>query len=432
MLVAVSVLFFLAPTEDVGAISTFSRKYHVGCATCHDPYPRLNAIGEAFRLNGYRFVENEFYVRDKPIKTGDEADKKLWPKAVWPADIPGLLPISVRALSDYNIDIGGTRASRSTFDFPNEVDVLAAGTLGGRISFFTEVEWKEEDLVPEARLQFHDLFGIENAFNVRVGTLLGDYERRLAKNHHLLGMWRMPYPRGFGKRNTFRLHMKQPGVELFGFGSWWRYGLGIVEGDRSISDKDFYGELAVKMGGLGFDGSRERNGKLLSCDECCDGLIFSLLAYRGSARVNHFTGTDAGERKDRFWRVGPRVRWMYKNLTIGGGYMYGLNERPYGALASESVTSHAWFVTAEYAFYSWLIPSVRYEELRLDNIEAPGLQKDHDRARIVASLRAQLRANVSLTVEGRFYTKDQRFTHATPRGETDDDNQVCVRLDFAF
>ncbi len=49
--IAATVLL-LAPRAE--AIPAFARKYETSCQTCHTVFPKLNAFGTAFRLNGYR------------------------------------------------------------------------------------------------------------------------------------------------------------------------------------------------------------------------------------------------------------------------------------------------------------------------------------------------------------------------------------------
>ena len=73
-------LLWVAATE-VLAVPTFARRYSTSCATCHQAYPRLNAVGESFRLMGYQFVDDERYRKQPPVEIGDEAYKRLWPKA---------------------------------------------------------------------------------------------------------------------------------------------------------------------------------------------------------------------------------------------------------------------------------------------------------------------------------------------------------------
>src|SRR3990170_7009566 len=84
MLVSLSV----RPAE---AIPAWSRKYQTSCSTCHAVYPKLNHFGKAFRNNGYRFPggEDETATKETPVSLGADAYKKMFPRALWPSDIPG-------------------------------------------------------------------------------------------------------------------------------------------------------------------------------------------------------------------------------------------------------------------------------------------------------------------------------------------------------
>ena len=92
---AVLVLTAAAPAR---AIPAFARKYQTSCLTCHTVYPKLNPFGEAFRRDGYRFpgVDSD-YIKAEQVALGQEANKKTFPKTVWPDWIPAAIPISVGA-----------------------------------------------------------------------------------------------------------------------------------------------------------------------------------------------------------------------------------------------------------------------------------------------------------------------------------------------
>ena len=56
-------------SEDAQALPAFARKYKTSCMTCHAMFPRLTALGEAYRLNGYKMPEgDEIYIKDDPVK----------------------------------------------------------------------------------------------------------------------------------------------------------------------------------------------------------------------------------------------------------------------------------------------------------------------------------------------------------------------------
>ncbi len=95
-------------SSDAEAIPAFARKYKTACITCHATFPRLTALGEAFRLNGYRMPGgDELYLKDQPVSMGAEAYKQVFPNAVWPSDIPGLPPLALRIAVNYTGNTGG-------------------------------------------------------------------------------------------------------------------------------------------------------------------------------------------------------------------------------------------------------------------------------------------------------------------------------------
>src|SRR6266508_3926488 len=96
---------FFAP-RNACAIPAFARKYQTSCQTCHVAAPALTPFGEAFRLNGYRFPAGNDAAMTKipPVSLGAEGYKKLWPKAVWPGEIPGMPPLAVLFTSTVDYD----------------------------------------------------------------------------------------------------------------------------------------------------------------------------------------------------------------------------------------------------------------------------------------------------------------------------------------
>ena len=140
-------------------IPAFARKYRTSCTTCHTAAPKLNVLGEAFRLNGYQFPENDALLRnDDPVPLGADEWKELWPRAIWPGEIPGSAALALRVQSDVQVT---RRAGEPTVSlrFPQEVYLLAGSTLGEDIGAFVEVEWTQEGGVEvlQAKLKFQNL-----------------------------------------------------------------------------------------------------------------------------------------------------------------------------------------------------------------------------------------------------------------------------------
>ena len=141
------------------AIPAFARQYQTSCTTCHSDFPKLNDFGKAFKDAGFKFPkDDELFIKVPPLMLGAPAQKKLWPKTIWPGSIPGTFPIGMR----YNtfFQVTGRNANRlnniffspgpgiapPTFiprtDFQTGLlSIFTAGNFGSDIAF-----WVDEDL----------------------------------------------------------------------------------------------------------------------------------------------------------------------------------------------------------------------------------------------------------------------------------------------
>jgi hypothetical protein len=437
------------------AVPAFARRYQTSCATCHQAFPRLNAVGESFRLAGFEFVDDARYRKTEPIELGDEAYKRLWPEALWPTDIPRNSPLSFISRFMVEQDLDGTRPNTTTFLLPEEVELVWAGNLGDDFAFYGDVIYLQKDFgggqpdswaSVKAWLQIQDLFGVENKLNVRVGSVgtqtMGLFTARDANfygtHFYLYTSWTMPLPdlREAGltefKGNNFTI-LPQAGIELNGYGRRWFYAFGLVNGDPEVpatsppkSDITFFGisqgsdasdvylHLAYKLGGLAFDRSHEEPGKALGTGAEFwrdDSLIFSLFGYRGTASVR--TVDLAGEEwlgEDDFWRLGVGLQKQIRDVSLSAAYMVGEDDRPYGNLSPECVSSTNWHLEVLYWAYPWLIPYARYEGLQLEMpTGVPGLAAEQDITRLVAGAKFLIRPNVAAIAETAYYTEGEEL-----------------------
>ena len=104
-----SMLIVLVLASEGRTVPYFSRKYRTSCVTCHEAFPKRNAVGEGFRMRGFRFVDDESYRKEEPVEMGDEAYKRLWPNAVWPSTIPAQIPLSLIGRFLGEVDLDGSR-----------------------------------------------------------------------------------------------------------------------------------------------------------------------------------------------------------------------------------------------------------------------------------------------------------------------------------
>ncbi len=434
---------------EAGATPTFARRYSTSCATCHQAFPRLNGVGESFRLSGFRFVDDARYRKVEPVEMGDEAYKRLWPRALWPSDIPRHSPLAFVSRLMIEADLDGSRPATLTYLLPEEVELVWVGNLGDNLLFYGDIIFLQKDFgggdpaswaTLKAWLQFQSVLGPENRFNVRIGTV-GTQSMYLftARDSNFYGThfyqytsWFMPRVRpaeaGLAsfEGNNFS-HAPAAGIEINGTGRRWTYALGVVNGnpetspaDIPESDVSFWGmgrnrgtsdaylQLAYKFGGVPFDRSfEEPDDSLTTGAEFWrdDNLTLSLFGYRGTAaiRTEDLDGTD-WEGEDEFWRLGLGVLKQIGDLSLSVAYEAGDNDDPYGNLSSESVESTAWHLEALAFVYPWLMPYARYEALRLDLPSGvPGLDPEQEIERVIAGAKMMLRPNVGLTFEFAHY-----------------------------
>ncbi len=175
--VVLAILLLIAVSAAVAwSIPSFSRKYQTSCSTCHYAFPQLNGFGKAFRNQGFRYPGgDENFRKEEPVSLGSEAYKQVWPDAIWPSDMPGTAPFSVHAVGRFVAAFSQPdTVANTTFEFPQEAELLYGGTLGEDFSFFGEVELELEDGEVEIALPFRLQWNQAPAVNVSLGILSPD------------------------------------------------------------------------------------------------------------------------------------------------------------------------------------------------------------------------------------------------------------------
>ena len=175
LLAAAFLAAMLAP-RSASAIPAFARKYGTSCLTCHTVYPKLTPFGEAFRRNGFRFpgVDSD-YVKQDAVALGQEANKKTFPKSVWPASIPAAVPIALGvngqavAYPDKHASVprqnDGVQLTMD--DLVAEGHLWAGASLDDTITLWGELTFSSEGVeVEHAQVLFNDLAGPKHAINV--------------------------------------------------------------------------------------------------------------------------------------------------------------------------------------------------------------------------------------------------------------------------
>ena len=406
------VLFDAAPA---GAVPAFSRKYQTSCQTCHAIFPKLNPFGEAFRLNGYRWpLETPELVKQKPVSLGAEAYERLWPEMLWPSELPGNVPFAMNVkmadIYSSSADASGHQVVHNDFQFPQEVNVFAGGTLGKNFSFFGELTWAErpdggsDTEIEHARLDVISPFGPEHLFNFRIGKLAPNLYDGFQE------MWLMT---GNGVDTLFTynpiglhggtglaeegagvsLPARVRAIEMYGVAAhrlFYTIGIASPIGSGgpngtfgSNSQKDFYARVDYKIGGMGLDG--DTTGVQLPPENWRENsLRVGVLGYTGNGKDVHFDITDdegnAFKMQDRRYnRIGAFLSWYLGDLNVIGAAVHGtdtlqlLNDETL-ALVNETKRSYdAWFVQADYIIKPPFQLSARYENLRVADPSVPSI-----------------------------------------------------------
>jgi len=453
----------IAATESAAyAVPAFARKYQTSCQTCHIVFPKLNAFGEAFRLRGYRMPgETEAMVKQAGVSLGAPAYKKLFPHSVWPGEISSNVPLAVNvkladvSTSSVNPD-GSVTSIKNDLQFPQEVNLFCAGTLGDHVSYLAEVTFGENPdgsistELEHARFQFDSPFGPEDLFHIRIGKFApnlfdGFQEMWISTDAAIDSLFNYD-PIGINggtglgadgrTPNSISLPARVQGIEGYGIikhRALWVAGLangvGAAPSDTAgrfdgNNAKDVYARFDYKFVGMGLDG--DTGGQPVPDKNWRDNsLRLGVFAYRGDASSIPFAletddGTKVNVEDSHFLRTGFYASVFYQDLNVFGVYLRGTD-----TLTTTDATTgmllhaiepdyHVWFTQADYMIYPWLQASGRYETVTPADPDVPSVRIG------TFNVSALVRANVKAMVE---YQRDLR---------QGDNHSLNVLLRFGF
>ena len=459
LLSGLALAFLIVPSAS--AVPPFARKYQTSCATCHSAYPKLNYFGRAFKNNGYRYPAgtDAEMTKEKPVSLGAEGYKRMWPKALWPADIAGSIPVGIRAIlraSAFESD-----ARNGSFEFPHEVEVFAAGTIGESFSYFGEIEIENEDNELELAMPFALQYDHRPGLHIRIGEVS---PHPIHDGHRLTSSHYNPYdvrttPSSLTLRATnpnnptgpqlsftgstgedrWRLRDGQAGIEVWGArngiggngGLTWTAGIANGQGlIDSNGDKDVFARVAYKFGGYGELGGGEPPAQTEFWRD--DSFKVGLFVYRGTS-TNTYSGSTVAldpsrpagvgtvsastEVNNDFDLVGVEIDWFFRDLNVYAMYVIQGDDDPRGT--GESIDTDSWFVEGDYTIYPWLIGVLRYGQTKQDfSVRTdPGTQQF-----LVPAVVLMARANIKFTAEAQMRLDDA--------GEGND--VYVMAIDFAF
>jgi len=433
-----------------GAVPAFSRKYQTSCQTCHAIFPKLNPFGQAFRLNGYRMpLETAEQVKQKPVSLGADAYAQMWPQMVYPSDLPGNVPFALNTkmanIYSSTRDEAGHQIVHNDFQFPQEANLFAAGTLGKNFSFFSEVTWGElpdggsETELEHARLDVISPFGPEHLFNFRIGKLApnlydGFQEMWLMTNNGIDTIFAynpIGFQGGTGLAESgggISLPARTRAIEMYGVAAHRLfYTIGVDQPIQSggpndtfgsNSKKNFYARVDYKFGGMGLDG--DTTGVQLPPENWRErSLRVGILGYTGSGRdvtfdVSDENGNPFKMQDVRYKRIGAFASWYFGDLNVFGVALHGtdrlqlLDNDTQGQISEITRSYDVWFAQADYVIAPPFQVSARYENLRVADPTVPSIRSFN------ANLSVLIRANIKAMLEyNRDLRNSQNYTLAT-------------------
>ncbi len=365
------------------AIPAFARKYGTSCLTCHTVYPKLTPFGEAFRRNGYRFpgVDSD-YVKQEQVALGQEANKKTFPKTVWPDVIPSSVPIAIGvngqafAYPDKNASVpranNGTQVALD--DLVAEGHLWTGAALDDTITIWGELTLSSGGVdVEHAQVLFNDLVGPKHALNLVVGkgfptlTSFGPHSSFLADSMITTVPVTAIYS---GSPDPFTLVDNYTGLELNGVvagrGDW---SLGFNTGKNSLGtvypNESFYGHVGWKIGGMRLDGEGAQGPADAMRPWAETSLTIDVFGYRAS---EHFPGPGSTPdtpipARDTSDTLGAAVRAQAGSGALDVGYYAQWHNHGTADLAK--VRAGVAYAEASYVLYPWLVPAIRVEDVML-------------------------------------------------------------------
>jgi len=387
---ALGIALFLATmlgrTSRTYGIPAFARKYQTSCSTCHSNYPELNDFGEAFKKNGFRFPkDDETFVKEPPVMLGAKAQREVFPKAIYPGEMPGSIPIGFRysRVATYNskqtLALG--YLPRTDLFTPGAFSIFAAGSLGQNISF-----WVDDDIsaggsgadggLGDGYLKVNDVghyVGLrKDALNVRFGQFELDLPFSQARtvnlsDYDIYDQASMAGSQGT-TNNPFVFAEAQRGIEIGGYPNDGNFAWSVSlvngsNGDPALrNSKDVYVRVSQRFN-LERDSAARKEVQAAGPTGPRDhtSIRFGGFLYRGRNALNIDPNSpdfipNIGTIHESFYRAGGDFRFKYRQFELYGLGMYGHDENMVPDLntltlsSGPPVTFSGGFAQAQYWF----------------------------------------------------------------------------------
>jgi hypothetical protein len=459
--IAVFLIERVATAPSAYAIPAFARKYQTSCSTCHNNFPELNDFGEAFKKNGFKFPQNdEQFIKEPPVLLGAKAQRQVFPKAVYPGEIPGAIPIGFRysGFAAYNSKqpLAQGFLPRTDLFTPNTFTIFSAGSLGDNLSF-----WIDDDIstggsgaqggLGDGYLKVNDLghyIGLpKDTLNVRFGQFELDlpFSQARSINPTDYDIYDQASTAGAlgTTTNPFVFAAPQRGIEIGGYPNdgYFTWSVSALDGSNDNpagrNSKDVYVRVSQRFN-LERDASVRKEVQAAGPTGPRDHTSIRIGGFyyygRNALNLDGKLAPGFGTIHEPFYRAGGDLRFRYRNFELWGLAMYGRDQNlipnaDIGILLhSTPVTFSGGFVEAEYWFYPWLIGLMRYDAVNSPTDFLNGASLHNTRNRFSPGVQALIRANIKTVFE-----YQRRWQQ--PVGETDlyfRPNGFLFGIDYSF
>lgn len=374
----------LAAAAPAAAIPAFARKYGTSCLTCHTVYPKLTPFGEAFRRNGYRFpgVDSD-YVKQETVPLGQEQNKKTFPDSVWPASLPGSVPIAIgangtmRVYPDKTASVprGNNGTQFALDDLAGEAHLWAGAALDDTITLWAELTIADGGAeVEHAQVLFNDLVGPKHAVNLVVGkgfpiiTSFGAHSSYIADQ----GIAGAPVSAMLlGSGDPFVLVDNVTGAEASGvIAGRIDYNVGLTAGKNTstfggFNSENWYAHAGFKVGGMRLDGEGSTGAEDSLHPWAETALTVDGFYYHSNEHLDD--PISGGPLADVSSTLGGQLRGQLGSLELDVGYYSQRHDRGWvNAAALAKVTAGVFYGELSYVVFPWMVPSIRVENISLD------------------------------------------------------------------
>jgi hypothetical protein len=420
----VLVAMALGAAAPAAAIPAFARKYGTSCLTCHTVYPKLTPFGEAFRRNGYRFpgIDSD-YVKQETVPLGQEANKKTFPRSVWPATLPTSLPVAIgfngqaalypdssASIPRTNKAAGGAATTFSFDDMVAEAHLWLGGALSDTVTTWGELTLANDGStsLEHAQLLFNDLLGPPHVLNLVVGkgfptlSSFGPHSSYAADAQ----IPNLPVTAMYGTGgDSFVLVDSYTGVEVNGVVEGrLQYATGLTNGKNSFgasfNSENAYASAGYKLGGMRLDGEGDTGPKDAMRPWAEESLTVHGFVYHSAEHFATPGGPDTSSSRDTSFTAGGGLRALYGSAELDLGYYRQSHD--HGTDTLGKVTADALYGELSYVVYPWLVPTLRIERVGLRPSGGSSVSDLH----LMPAVAFLIRPNVKLVVAGNVESAD--------------------------